>query len=126
MRRWRRYGNGDGGSTLEAKVLDAIETVPREKFVPMMEQADAYANHRLPIGHRQTISQPLIVAYMTHHLRLDPCSRVLEIGTGSGYQTAVLAELADEVVTIENVAAWPPRPKPGLPILAIATFVSSR
>ena len=98
-----RYGTGDGGHSLNADVLKAMEKVPRDRFVPMMEQAHAYANEPLPIGHRQTISQPLIVALMTHHLAIGPSSRVLEIGTGSGYQTAVLAELAKEVVTIENV-----------------------
>lgn len=100
----KKFGTGDGAFTLDPKVLEAIGTVPREKFVPMMEQASAYANEPLPIGHRQTISQPLVVALMTHHLKVEPGSRVLEIGTGSGYQTAVLAELAREIVTIENVA----------------------
>ncbi|MGI9505261.1 MAG: protein-L-isoaspartate(D-aspartate) O-methyltransferase, partial [Geminicoccaceae bacterium] len=78
--------------------------IPRETFVPDMERADAYANTPLPIGHGQTISQPLIVALMTHHLRLEPSHRVLEIGTGSGYQTAMLAAIASDIVTIENVA----------------------
>ncbi len=99
-----RYGNGDGGKALDIRVLDVIGRIPREEFVPEMERADAYANRPLPIGHRQTISQPLIVAYMTHHLQLLPTSKVLEIGTGSGYQTAILAEFAGEVVTVENVA----------------------
>jgi protein-L-isoaspartate(D-aspartate) O-methyltransferase len=98
------HGAGDGGYVVDPNVLQAIGRVPREKFVPMMELADAYANRPLPIGHRQTISQPLIVALMTHHLRLSPDSKVLEIGTGSGYQTAVLAELDDNIVTVENVA----------------------
>ncbi|MGI9499673.1 MAG: protein-L-isoaspartate(D-aspartate) O-methyltransferase [Geminicoccaceae bacterium] len=98
-----RIGTGDGAWSLDPKVLAAIGRISREKFVPAMEQASAYANEPLPIGHRQTISQPLIVALMTHHLRLEPTSRVLEIGTGSGYQTAVLAELTGEIVTIENV-----------------------
>ena len=98
-----RFGTGDGDWSLNQKVLDALGKVPREKFVPLMEQAEAYANKPLPIGHRQTISQPLIVALMTHHLALEATSRVLEIGTGSGYQTAVLAEMTDDIVTIENV-----------------------
>ncbi len=98
-----KHGTGDGGTALDQRVLEAMGAVPREVFVPMMEQADAYADQPLPIGHRQTISQPLIVAYMTHHLRLTPKSKVLEIGTGSGYQTAILAALAGKVVTIENV-----------------------
>lgn len=99
-----QHGTGDGGKTLDPKVIDVMGSVSREKFVPMMEQGDAYANRPLPIGHRQTISQPLIVALMTHHLRLTRDCKALEIGTGSGYQTAVLAELAGKVVTIENVA----------------------
>lgn len=99
-----RLGTGDGNFALDPKVLAAMRLVPREKFVPMMEQAEAYANTPLPIGHRQTISQPLIVALMTHHLRVESENHILEIGTGSGYQTAVLAELAHDIVTIENVA----------------------
>jgi len=98
-----RHGTGDGGTTLDQKVIDVMASIAREKFVPMMEQDDAYANRPLPIGHRQTISQPLIVALMTHLLRLTKDCKVLEIGTGSGYQTAVLAALAGDVVTIENV-----------------------
>ena len=98
-----RVGVGAGDRTLDPKVLDAIRRVPREHFIPAMERASAYANVPLPIGHRQTISQPLIVALMTHHLQLEPGHRVLEIGTGSGYQTAVLAELVDDIVTIETV-----------------------
>ncbi len=99
-----KYGDGEGGKALDPRVIEAMGAVPREAFVPMMEQADAYADQPLPIGHRQTISQPLIVAFMTHHLALLPDSKVLEIGTGSGYQTAVLAALVRNVVTIENVA----------------------
>ncbi len=100
----RKFGTGDGDVTLDPKVLEAIRNVPREKFVPDMEKPEAYANHPLPIGHGQTISQPLIVALMTHHLRLGRDHRVLEIGTGSGYQTAVLAEIASDITTVENVA----------------------
>lgn len=102
-RQVERVGTGDGQSALDPSVLDALRRVPREQFVPDMERASAYANQPLPIGHRQTISQPLIVALMTHHLQLEPGNRVLEIGTGSGYQTAVLAELVDDIVTIETV-----------------------
>lgn len=100
-----KLGNGEGGKTLDPKVIEAIGHVPREKFVPMMEQVDAYADRPLPIGYRQTISQPLIVAYMTHLLRLSPELKVLEIGTGSGYQTAVLASLVKRVISVENVTA---------------------
>ena len=99
----RMSGTGDGAWAIDPAVLDAIGKVPREQFVPEMERAAAYANQPLPIGHRQTISQPLIVALMTHHLKIERGSRILEIGTGSGYQTAVLAELADDIVTIESV-----------------------
>ena len=96
-------GIGDGSDRLEPRVLDALRRVPRERFVPPDLAAHAYDNRPLPIGHHQTISQPLVVAVMTHLLHLEPASRVLEVGTGSGYQTALLAELAGEVVTIEVV-----------------------
>ena len=97
------FGTGDGERRLAPRVLEALAKVPREQFVPVDLSARAYDNRPLPIGHGQTISQPLIVAVMTHLLRLRPEARVLEIGTGSGYQTAILAELAREVVTIEVV-----------------------
>ena len=84
-------------------VLEAMRTVPRHAFVPQSYQDDAYADCPLPIGHGQTISQPYIVAFMTEALHLDPNSRVLEIGTGSGYQAAVCAQIAREVFTIEIV-----------------------
>lgn len=93
------------------RVLGAMRAVPRHRFIPADEQKDAYADHPLPIGERQTISQPYIVAYMTDALRLEPDDRVLEIGTGSGYQAAVLAELADEVYSIEIVAPLAARAK---------------
>jgi protein-L-isoaspartate(D-aspartate) O-methyltransferase len=98
-------GVGDGTRTLDPRVRDALCRVPRERFVPPHLKPHAHENRPLPIGHGQTISQPLIVAVMTHLLRLRPTSRVLEIGTGSGYQTAILAELAGEVVSVELVAA---------------------
>jgi protein-L-isoaspartate(D-aspartate) O-methyltransferase len=94
-------GIGNGGRELDPRVLDALLRVPRERFVPPDLRAEAYENRPLPIGHDQTISQPLIVAVMTHLLRLQPDARVLEIGTGSGYQCAILAELAALVVTVE-------------------------
>lgn len=85
-------------------VLRAVRTVPRHRFVPEQYLDLAYADHPLPIGYGQTISQPYIVAWMTELLDLQPGDRVLEIGTGSGYQAAVLAELGDiEVYTIEIV-----------------------
>jgi protein-L-isoaspartate(D-aspartate) O-methyltransferase len=86
-------------------VLKAMRTVPRHAFVPEEYQEDAYRNSPLPIGYNQTISQPFIVAHMTQLLDLKPEYRVLEIGTGSGYQAAVLAELCDEVYTVEIIRA---------------------
>ena len=85
------------------RVLDAMLRVPRHRFVPPEEQSGAYGDHPLPIGFGQTISQPYIVAFMTEALEIAPDHKVLEIGTGSGYQAAVLAEMAREVFTIEIV-----------------------
>jgi len=85
----------------EERVLAAMAKVPREEFVPTDERAAAYSDNPLPIGYDQTISQPYIVAFMTEQLHPKPSDRVLEIGTGSGYQAAILAELAAEVYTIE-------------------------
>jgi len=88
----------------DEQVLSAMATVPRHKFVPPEYLDQAYENHPLPIGYGQTISQPYIVAWMTELLELQPGEKVLEIGTGSGYQAAVLAELGDvEVYSIEIV-----------------------
>ncbi len=84
-------------------VLRAMRDVPRHAFVPRDLQKDAYDDTPLPIGHGQTISQPYIVAVMTERLRLDSGSKVLEIGTGSGYQAAVLAELTPHVYTVEII-----------------------
>jgi protein-L-isoaspartate(D-aspartate) O-methyltransferase len=84
-------------------VLAAMAKVPRHEFVPEALRSQAYEDHPLPIGHGQTISQPFIVAFMTERLNLRPSDRVLEIGTGSGYQAAVLAELAAQVYTVEIV-----------------------
>ena len=85
----------------DPRVLDAIERVPRHRFVPEHLQQYAYDDRPLPIGLGQTISQPYIVALMTQSLDLTPETKVLEIGTGSGYQTAILAELAGQVYTVE-------------------------
>jgi protein-L-isoaspartate(D-aspartate) O-methyltransferase len=87
----------------DARTLEAMRTVPRHRFVPPALARDAYADHPLPIGHRQTISQPYIVAFMTEALELRGGETVLEVGTGSGYQAAVLAEIAAKVHTIEIV-----------------------
>ena len=88
---------------LDARVLDAISKVPRQEFVPEKQRRWAYKNRPLPIGYGQTISQPAVVAIMTDLLQLKQTDRVLEIGTGSGYQAAVLAELVDKVYSIEIV-----------------------
>ena len=86
-----------------AGVLQAMRDVPRHEFVPVKFRPEAYNDRPLPIGHDQTISQPFIVAFMTEALDPKPTDRVLEIGTGSGYQAAVLARLVKEVYTIEIV-----------------------
>lgn len=90
-----------GRGVKDKRVLKAMGKIPRERFVPARYRASAYADNPLPIGEGQTISQPYVVALMTEALALKPSDRVLEIGTGSGYQAAVLAEIADEVYTIE-------------------------
>jgi len=87
----------------DPNVLKAMRIVPRHAFIPARQQRYAYGDHPLPIEHGQTISQPYIVAFMTEALRLGAKSKVLEIGTGSGYQAAVCAEIAREVYTIEIV-----------------------
>jgi protein-L-isoaspartate(D-aspartate) O-methyltransferase len=87
----------------DERVLRAMATVPRHAFVPASMRALAYLDSPLPIGHEQTISQPYIVAAMTEQAAIDERSRVLELGTGSGYQTAILAEIAAEVYSIEIV-----------------------
>jgi protein-L-isoaspartate(D-aspartate) O-methyltransferase len=85
-----------------ARVLEAFRTVPRHVFVPERQRQYAYSDSPLPIGDGQTISQPYIVAYMTEALDIQPQDRVLEVGTGSGYQAAILGFLADEVYTVER------------------------
>ena len=89
----------------DEKVLDAMGKVPRHLFVDEALMDQAYQDHPLPIGHGQTISQPYIVALMTQALELKGGEKVLEIGTGSGYQAAVLAEIADKVYSVERVPA---------------------
>jgi protein-L-isoaspartate(D-aspartate) O-methyltransferase len=89
----------------DPKVLDAMKKVPRHVFVPENLLSHAYSDEPLPIGEGQTISQPYIVAYMTEILALKGGERVLEIGTGSGYQTAILAEIAQKVFTVELISA---------------------
>src|SRR5436309_15342808 len=88
---------------VEERVLGAMRKVPREEFVPAEFREESYTDRPLPIGYDQTISQPFIVAFMTEQLRPQPTDRVLEIGTGSGYQAAILAELVAEVYSIEII-----------------------
>jgi protein-L-isoaspartate(D-aspartate) O-methyltransferase len=92
-----------GRAGIDARVLDAMEKVPRHEFVPAAQRPAAYRNRPLAIGSGQTISQPFIVALMTDLLELEDTDSVLEIGTGCGYQSAVLAEIVRDVYTIEIV-----------------------
>ncbi|CAE6918011.1 protein-L-isoaspartate(D-aspartate) O-methyltransferase [Vibrio sp. B1FLJ16] len=87
----------------DQRVLEAIRNLPRERFVSQAMMHQAYDNNALPIGQGQTISQPYIVARMTELLELERTSNVLEIGTGSGYQTAVLAQIVDHVCSVERI-----------------------
>lgn len=91
------------GGITDPRVLEAMAEVPRHEFVPLRMRPFAYADGPLPIGHGQTISQPFIVAYMTQLLELTKDDTVLEVGTGSGYQAAILGKMAKEVYTIEIV-----------------------
>ena len=100
----RETAHWTGRPALSPAVLAAMANVPRHAFVPVAQRACAYENRPLAIGHGQTISQPYIVAVMTDLLDLTPTARVLEIGTGCGYQTAVLAEIAGRVHSIEVIA----------------------
>ena len=99
----RRTRGITGVERLDERVMEAMRTVRRDEFVPERAQREAYVNRPLPIGHGQTISQPYIVAIMTHLMETEPGDRVLEIGTGSGYQAAVLAEIVEDVHTIEII-----------------------
>ena len=103
-----------GREVRDARVLEAMKAVPRHEFVPAELRGRAYEDGPLSIGYGQTISQPYIVAYMTEQLAPKPTDRVLEIGTGSGYQAAVLARLVAEVFTIEIVEPLAARAKADL------------
>ncbi len=107
----------------DPEVLKAMRTVPRHAFVPENMQSEAYRNSPLPIGNGQTISQPFIVAHMTELLELEPGHKVLEIGTGSGYQAAVLAEICDTVYTIEIISELGARAKALLRDLGYANVI---
>ncbi len=87
----------------DQRVLGAMGKIPRDRFVDEALTGEAYNDHPLPIGHKQTISQPYMVALMTEALKLTGDEKVLEIGTGSGYQTAILAELSEKVYTVERI-----------------------
>jgi len=106
-----------GQSSLDTRVLDAMARVPRHEFVPQELADKAYQNRPLPIGYGQTISQPYIVAIMTDLLDIEPGQRVLEVGTGSGYQAAVLAEFGARVWSIEIIEALGEQVKTRLPRL---------
>ena len=93
-----------GKDALDARVMEAMRKVPREAFVPPGMKHNAFENGPLPIGHGQTISQPYIVALMTDMVAPEAQHRILEIGTGSGYQTAILAQVCSKVYTVEVVA----------------------
>lgn len=101
----RQTGGTTGRPTLSEAVMTAMGRVPRHRFVPALQEVFAYENRPLPIGEGQTISQPFLVALMTDLLEPKPGDTVLEVGTGSGYQAAVLAELVAKVYTIEIVEA---------------------
>ena len=104
----------------DQRVLDAMRSIPRHEFVPPDQRASAYHDSPLPIGYAQTISQPYIVAFMSEKLRVEPAHTVLEIGTGSGYQAAVLSRLANVVYTIEIVAPLAERARETLTRLKVA------
>ncbi len=110
----------------DPRVLDAMRKVPRHRFVPESERRYAYQDRPLPIGHRQTISQPYIVALMTELARVKPGDRVLEVGTGSGYQAAILAEMGAEVFSIEIVEPLAKRAKKTLDALGYGKRVEVR
>ena len=118
----RSTASWTGRPVFDAAVMRALELVPRHAFVPDRDKALAYANRPLSIGHGQTISQPYIVALMTVLLELKPGHRVLEVGTGCGYQTAILAELVDQVFTIEVVSELAAKAKEKLNYLGYNTI----
>ena len=118
----RSTASWTGRPVFDDVVMRALELVPRHAFVLDQDQALAYANRPLSIGHGQTISQPYIVALMTVLLELEPGHRVLEVGTGCGYQTAILAELVDQVFTIEVVSELAAKAKEKLNYLGYNTI----
>ena len=113
---------GAGRHITNARVLAVMEKIPRHEFVPEQNRSRAYEDRALPIGYDQTISQPYIVAFMTEKLDPQPTDRVLEIGTGSGYQAAVLAQLVAEVYTIEIIEPLAQRAEANLKRLGCANI----
>ena len=107
----------------DSRVLDAMSRVPRHEFVPEQYRAQAYGDHPLPIGDNQTISQPYIVAVMLESLQISPTDKVLEVGTGSGYVTALLAELAAQVFSVER---YPALAKSAREVLAALGYTNVR
>ena len=107
----------------DLRVLDAMRRVPRHEFVPGPYRAQAYEDHPLPIGDNQTISQPYIVAVMLESLQISPTDKVLEVGTGSGYVTALLAELAAQVFSVER---YPALAKSAREVLAALGYTNVR
>ena len=110
----------------DTKVLEAMREVPRHRFVPESQRAYAYEDRPLPIGHRQTISQPYIVALMTELAAIEPGDRVLEVGAGSGYQAAVLAQMGARVFSIEIVPALAKQARETLDALGYGSKVTVR
>jgi len=106
----------------DLRVLEAFRRVPRDRFVPDGDLERAYDDHPLPIGGGQTISQPYMVALMTQCLELAGSERVLEVGTGSGYQTAILCELAERVYSVERIAELSERASVTLQYLGYSNF----
>jgi protein-L-isoaspartate(D-aspartate) O-methyltransferase len=108
-----------GRGIVDERILDAMSTIPRHLFVPTEFQQNAYEDYPLPIGHGQTISQPYIVAFMTNILDLKGNEQVLEVGTGSGYQAAILSHLVKKVHTLERIPALAERARKILQELGI-------
>lgn len=114
---------GPGRDITDARVLDALRQVPRHELVPEADRPHAYEDRALPIGFGQTISQPYIVAFMSQKLEPQPTDRILEVGTGSGYQAAVLSQLVQEVFTIEIIEPLAERAAADLKRIGCANIV---
>ncbi|OYT54813.1 MAG: protein-L-isoaspartate O-methyltransferase [Candidatus Altiarchaeales archaeon ex4484_2] len=115
----------EGRDIYDRRVLDAMARIPRHEFVPSSYRHMSYEDHPLPIGHGQTISQPYIVALMTQSLQLDDSVRVLEVGTGSGYQAAVLSGLCNETYSVEIITELASRADETLEKLGYAVDVKN-